>query len=38
MIIMRTYRQVCTCEKQPCLLCFALYDLYLREIEWMLDE
>jgi len=35
---MRKYRQVCVCEKQPCMICFLLYDLHLKEIEWLLEE
>ena len=35
---MRKDRQVCFCETQPCMICFLLYDLHLKEIEWLLEE
>jgi len=35
---MRPYKQVCICEKQPCMICFLLYDLLLIQIEEMLKE
>ena len=35
---MRKYLKVCQCEPQPCMICFLLFDLYLREIEWLLEE
>ena len=38
LISMLTYRQVCTCESQPCWICFLMFDLIVKEIEWMLDE
>jgi hypothetical protein len=33
-----SYRKVCNCKKQPCLICFCLFTLYLKEIEWLLEE
>jgi hypothetical protein len=32
------YRQVCLCEPQPCWLCFLMFDLLVKEINWMLEE
>jgi hypothetical protein len=32
------FRKVCNCENQPCWVCFLLLDLYIKEINRMLDE
>jgi len=32
------YRKVCVCQKQPCLICFCLFTLYLREINELLNH
>jgi hypothetical protein len=31
------YRQVCICIKQPCVICFCLFTLNIREINEMLN-
>lgn len=35
---MLPYRQVCNCEKQPCMICFLILDLLVKEIDEMLKE
>jgi len=32
------YKKVCTCIKQPCMICFCLYTLYIKQIEEILDQ
>ena len=32
------YRKVCNCEKQPCIICFCLFTLYIKQIEYLLEE
>jgi len=31
------YRKVCNCESQPCIICFCLYTLHIREIDKLLN-